>query len=231
MFSHHAGPRVDEPAWPPIARVIALGLFGLSLVLLFVGDFIQLDDTSGFGSNEWLMPFALLALLAAGGSLVVALSDVSARRLLGAALLLLDVFLAWQVITNDGFRFIWSQNEGELFQLQVGLALAGFALITKSVHRTTAPAGQAPSGLDLTGWARFVGYLTATVTLVFVAFFMGVAHFEYTECSGPDFGGECDVSVLGGLAWSAGAILLAVITIPIIEVLLRSRRRRRSRTG
>lgn len=153
-----------------------LGLFVLSLVLLFAGNFIQFDDTSGFGSDEWLMPFAL--------------------------------------------------------------ALAGLALMTKSVYRTSAPAAsvtaterveQVTSGLDVTGWARFVGYLTATVMLVFVAFFLGVAHFEYTECSGPDFGGECDLAVLGGFAWSAGAILLAVITIPIVEIILS--RRRRPRTG
>lgn len=213
VISHHAEPRVNKPAWPPHVRVIALGLFGLSLVLLLVGNFIQFDDTSGFGSNEWLIPFAFLAALAAAGSLVVALSDLSARRLLGAALLLLDVLLAWQVITNDGFRFIWSQGDGELFQLQVGLALAGLALMARS------------------GWARFVGYLTATAILAFVAFFMGLAHFEHTECSGPDFDGECDVALLAGLGWSVGAIILALITVAIIEVILHSRRRRRSRTG
>jgi hypothetical protein len=50
----------------------AIGLFVLSLAFLFIGNFIQFDDTSGFGSNEWLVPFGFLAFLAATASLVVA---------------------------------------------------------------------------------------------------------------------------------------------------------------
>ena len=238
MIAHDAGTQVDQSARSRKARVRALGFFGLSLLLLFVGNFIQFDDTSGFGSNDWLMPFDFLALVAAGFSLAAAMPDVSARRLLGGSLLLLDVLVAWQVMTNDGFRFIWSDDEGELFMLQVALAIAGLALMTKSIYRPAEPAGtsastdpgrEVRSGLELTGWARFVGYLTATVILVFVAFFRGVAHFEYTECSGPDFDGECDLAILGGFAWAAGAIVLAAIMVPVVEIALYVRRRHRSR--
>lgn len=135
--------------------------------------------------------------------------------------------------TNNGFRFIWSRDEGELFQLQVALGLTGLALMTKAVYRTSAspeshPSTDAgvgvPGGLAMTGWARFVAYLSATVALVFVAFFMGVAHFEYTECRGPG-DGECDLAALGGFVWSAGALLLAVVTITVAEVALHSERR------
>jgi hypothetical protein len=219
-------------------RVQSIALVLLSLALLREGRFIQLDDTSGFGSEEWNMPLGLLALLLAGVSVAVALPDVGARRLLGLVLLVLDGAIVVQAWSNPGFRFIWSGDEGELFQLEVALFIGGLALLTRSVYRPAihhertaagAEAAAASRDLELTGWARFIGYLTATVILVFLAFFAGVAHVEATECSGPDFGGECDLAALGGLVWAAGAIVLATVAVPVLEW-SRNARKRRGRT-
>jgi hypothetical protein len=210
----------------------------LSLALLWKGSFIQFDDTSGFGSNDWVMPLAPVSLLLAATSVLVALRDVPARRLLGAALLVLDGLIVVQAVTNPGFRFIWSGEEGELFQFEVALGIGGLALLTRRVYRPAETPGPAQPRLtqesesramELTGWARFVAYLAATAVLVFVAFFLGVVQFEATECSGPDFGGECDLAVLGGLAWAAAAIVLATVAIICIEARLYTRGRGRTR--
>lgn len=196
-----------------------LVLLLLSLALLWVGNFIQFDDTSGFGSDDWLMPYAGLALLAAVASILLSLSDLRARRSLGVALLVLDGLIVIQAWTNPGFRFIWSGDEGETFMFEVALLLCGLALMTRSVYRPAvhpAPVMSAPEeaqvagDLEMTGWARFVAYLAAGTVLTFFAFFVGVAQFEATEC-GDSSGGECDLSILGGFIWAAGAVVLSVI--------------------
>ncbi len=93
---------------PAITLFTALGLFAGSLALLYVGQFILLDDTSGFGSDEAVMPWGFLAGLAATLSVIVATAERMARRLLGGAMLVLDAVLIWQATSNDGFRFIWA---------------------------------------------------------------------------------------------------------------------------
>ena len=227
------------PSRPADRKLLASALFALSLVFLFIGNFIQFNDTSGFGYNEWRMPFAFLAVLAVAGSVVVGLPDASARRLLGWVMLVLDALVVMQMIVNDGFRFVWEDDEGELFQFVVLLGIAGLALLTRAVYEPSEPTpGPGPTELappkqaalatfEMTPWARFVAYLAATVVLVFVAFSMGATHFENTECSGPDFGGECDLAGLEGMVWAAGVILLAVIAIPTFEVVRHLRRSRR----
>jgi hypothetical protein len=201
------------------ADVTAVGLLTLSLALLYAGRFVQFDDTSGGGSDEWVMPLGLLAGLVAAMSVRVALADAAARRLLGAAMVVVDASLIWQAATNDGFRFIWASDEGELFIFQVLLALTGLILTATAVRRPV-------SGrmTDVAG-GRVVAYLGAAVLISITAFFVGTAHFDRTNCSGPDFDGECDLAPLEGLMWAAAAIVLVIVTAVVLEV-VRLRRRR-----
>ena len=122
-----------------------LGLFALALALLYVGNFIQFDDTSGFGSDTWVLPVGVLGVLAAIASVIVAQSDLMARRLLGWAMLVLDILVIWQATTDDGFRFIWGGDEGELFYLQVGLGMTALLLLatTRGQALTDSTAGAA----------------------------------------------------------------------------------------
>ena len=203
----------------------ALGLFAGSLALLSFGHFIQFDDTSGFGSGEWVMPFGVFAGVAATASVLVASTDRTARRLLGGAVLALDVFTFWQARTNDGFRFIWEGEEAELFYFQVGLALIALVLLTPVFLTTTTSRSSSRPTVTISGWTRFLIYLAVSLVVVFAAFFLGTGHFETTQCSGPDFGGECDVAPLEGLLWAAAAIVLMLVAVIALEV-VRIRRRR-----
>lgn len=203
----------------------ALGLFVTSLVLLYLGGFIQFDDTSGFGSTEWVMSVGLVAGLAALCSVAVAISRGTARRALGAMMAVLTFLIIVQVTTNDGFRFIWAGDEGELVYLQVLLALASLILLTPRFFKPRETTGRAASSRALSPWARAVVYLCALVLVVFVAFLQGVAHFESTECSGPDFGGECDLAGIEGLLWAAVAFILVVAVVATTEVVLTRKRR------
>jgi hypothetical protein len=83
--------------------------------------------------------------------------------MLGFAILGLDALVILQVITNDGFRFIWADDEGELFQFEVALGILGLALMTRSVLQPTEPteptelAESEPiefATLQMTAWAR-----------------------------------------------------------------------------
>jgi hypothetical protein len=158
------------------------------------------------------MPLGSLAALATAASVVVAVTDGTARRALGAAFLVLDACLIVAAITDDGFRFIWDGGEGELFRLEVALALCGLILITPRLRtpshgqRSGAAVNQRRS---LTGPARAVGYLCGVVLLTLVAFEAGTEHFYATNCSGPGFDGECDVASLEGLVWAIGAIVVS----------------------
>jgi hypothetical protein len=236
-----------------------LMLLLLSLALLLAGNFIQFDDTSGFGGDDILMPYGDLALQAVTAAVILSLRAHRARRPLGIALLVLDCLIVVEAWTNPGFRFIWSGDEGELFMFEVALLLTGLALLTRSVYRPVVhpapavaptpqarapgrqsssadapeagtPGGQAPAvevcemhgDVEMTGWARFVAYLSATAVLTFFAFFIGVVQFETTQCG--DSSGECTVSILGGFIWAAGAIVLSVLAIISTEASLELRK-------
>lgn len=199
----------------------ALTLFGAGLVLLAIGGFVQLDDTSGFGAQDWVLPLGLLALFVASASVGVALSQRAARRALGAAWALLDVVLIVLSSTDDGFRFVWGGDEGELVMFIVALGLGAAALLTPTLY-VSRPAGARGTARGVSGWARAVGYLVALVVAVFLAFLAGARHFEVTNCVGA--GGECDVAVLEGLLWAVVALVVGLVAIAVNEWRLRTAR-------
>jgi hypothetical protein len=207
------------------AVLSSLALLLSAVAALFIGRFVQLDDTSGFGSDRWIVPLGVLAVLLTTGSLGVGIRDRAARRALGAALAVLDAFVIVLAAADDGFRFIWGRDEGELSVLQLALGLAALFLLTPRFLSPRAT-DEARPARELTGWARFAVYSTALVVAGFAAFHAGAAHFEATECSGPGFDGECDVAALEGLAWAGAVFILVVVAATAVEV-TRARRRRR----
>lgn len=200
-------------------------LFVASLAALYVGGFIQFDDTSGFGGNEWNMPLAFVAGLLAFASVAVAVSDRTARRALGAALVTLDVLLVGASVTDGEFRFIWGGDEGELFYLEVVLGLAALILLTPTFTSAKGRTDR-PSDRSLSPWSRVTIFATVLVIAMFVTFNAGISHFHSTQCSGRGFDGECDLAVLEGLAWAGATFFLLVTAFSVSEV----QRARRLRT-
>lgn len=201
---------------PAIVSLVALGLLLASLATLYVGRFIQFDDVSGFGHHEWVMTLGLLAGLIAISSVAVACQESTARRVFGAALLLLAVGMFVVAQTDDGFRFIWTTYEGELTLFTIGVGMVALLLLTPSFSAT--PAG-------LSGYLRGVSYLAATMLFAFVAFWAGVSYYDRTECAG-DFDGECDLGILEGFVWAAVALVVALSVIVTWEIVRRRRRPR-----
>jgi hypothetical protein len=237
-----------------VAPGAALGLFGLGLGLLCVGGFVQLDDTSGFGSEAWIMPLGVLALLAGLASVVVAAQDSGARRWLGAVFAVLVALLAWQSSTNAGFRFIWAGSEGELIQFQVGVGLLALVLLATGFQPKRSEASGRAEGAgggsgeaDRAGGAdgsagkggsggagrwmvRGAVYLCCAALITYVAALAGIAHFEATECTDP--GGECDLAGLAGLVWGVVALPASLAVALVIELVLwRCRKQRESEYG
>ena len=186
----------------------ALLLFDAALVVLFVGRFIQFNDTSGFGGDGAILALGALALALAASAVVVAVSESLARRGLGLSIAVLDVLLVVGAVADEGFRFIWGDDEGELFLLQVVLGLVALVLLVpRFVVTEPSRAGMLPQR-RLSGWARAAGYVVAIVIAAFVAFDAGMRHFESTECSRGD---ECDLGFLTAFVWSAIAIGVVVV--------------------
>jgi len=121
-------------------RTISLLLLVVALGLLFAGGFVQFDDTSGFGSERWILLLGGLACVAALVSVVAAWPDPKARLWLGIALAVLTGLLVWGSISNDGFRFIYHRSEGELALLELAIGLVAFVLIANGVQ--PAPASE-----------------------------------------------------------------------------------------
>ncbi len=216
-------------ARPAIATVTALSLLVAGLAFLHVGQFIQFDDISGFGSDDWVMPLGVLAGFTAAGSVVVASADRTARRLLGSAMMVLDLLVIWQAWTNDGFRFVWAGDEGELLYFQLALGMTALVLMTPRFYTTSTSPGSSRQTVSMSGWVRALAYVGSTLIVVFAAFFLGTAHFESTQCSGPNFDGECDVAAIAGFLWAAAAVVLMAVAVATLEVLRRRRAPARSK--
>lgn len=109
----------------------------LSLGMLYAGRWIQFDDVSGFGHAKSQLPFAVLAAALALGALVVVTPDRRSRRWLGLALAATDLLVLVLAVTDDGFRFIFGGDEGELFLLACGMAVVAVALLVFDTRQST----------------------------------------------------------------------------------------------
>jgi zinc transporter ZupT len=181
----------------------------VGLVLLAAGRFVQFDDTSGFGSDQWIFPLGLLAPVPAIAAVVVAWRHPKARVWLGIALAVLAGFLVWQMTANSGFRFIWSRDEGELAQLTIALGLVAALLVATGVQKR---------------WLiRAAVYLCGCAVLVLIAVVAGTAYYDATDCESQD--SDC-LSLLGGMVWGVVSLPIAAVAIVVIEVVLWRRRNR-----
>ncbi len=202
----------------------SFGLLAASLALLGIGGFVQFDDTSGFGSDQWNLPLGGVALVLAVAGIGVASVSATARLWLGGALGLLDLLVLWQSVTNEGFRFVWDHNEGELFQFLVALGLTALALIATGLQ----PAPQAKSESAKPGagrWlVRIAAYLCGTVIIVFVATWAGIDYYTPTVCD------DC-LDGLKGVYWGAAALVACLVAVVVIEFVLRSQRKQQRKEG
>ncbi|TCC37585.1 hypothetical protein [Kribbella speibonae] len=196
-------------------RTVSLALFAVGLGLLVVGGFVQFNDTSGFGSDRWIYPLGLLAVVPAVAAVVVAWPEPRARLSLGIVLGVLTVAMIWQDIANDGFRFVWNQNEGELQQLELVLFVLAFVLLTTA-------------GARLGGgrWlVRAAAYLVGTVVVTLVVTVIGMVYYGETACA--DDAEEC-LAPLAGIFWGAAAVVACLVAVLVIELILWTRRRRKA---
>lgn len=218
----------DAPRGSTVA--LTIGLLTASLAALGIGGFILFDDRSGFGADDAATSLATAALVLVVAAVVVSLRAPVARRTLGAAFAVIDASIIALAASDDGFRFIWTTYEGELLQFEIVLGLVALVLLTPAFLRpdSTAPGGSPArlEGARLTAWARGSLYLCALAAGMFVAFLLGAAHFEATQCNEPG-GGECDIALLEGMLWAAGALLLGVAVIAVTEIRLMLRQRAR----
>lgn len=211
----------EERPVPVPAPVGALGLLALAVFLLCMGGFVRFDDYTGFGSNEWIRPLGFLAAAVVVGAVLVACTSVEARRWLGGALVVLDLLLIWQSVTDDAFRFVWHHDEGELFLLQVLLGLAALVLIATGVQPLERSAGTGGRWL-----VRVAVYVCGTVIVAFGAGSAGVWQYTTQVCVEED----CDLGVNAGMTWALVALIVWGVVIVVIEDKLKTRREQR-RTG
>jgi hypothetical protein len=196
--------------------VVSVVLLAAGLGLLALGGFVQFDDESGAGSEQWNLPLGAIGVVAAIVAVLVAVKDAKARLWLGIALGVLFTVVLWQDLANHGFRFIWHRDEGELGLLLVVLVLLAAVLVATGLQ----PSGQQPGDKWL---VRIAGYLCGSAVLVFIAFLAGTAYYRATDCENAE--GDC-LAPLGGMVWGLLALPVAALAIAVIEVILHRRRQR-----
>lgn len=207
----------------------SLVLLVVAIGLLAGGRFVQFDDTSGFGSNQWNVPIGILAVIPAVAALVVASRHVRARVWLGIGLLVLSALLVLLSRVDRGFRFIWKADEGELQVLETVLVLTAAVLIATGLQPSSrAGASTVESGQGAGRWlVRGSYYLWGTAAVMGAAFLAGVVYYNETYCGA---GGDTDcLALLGGMLWSVVSVPVSGVVIAIIELVL-WRRRHRHRT-
>jgi len=193
--------------------LVGSALLVAGLVLLAAGGFVQFDDVSGFGSEQWNLPWGYLAAVLGIAALVVAWPLPKARIWLGAELAALSVLLIVVGIAKTGFRFVWARDEFELAAFEFVLLVLAVILI-----------GTALSVRLRAGWPlRIVAYVCGTTLLGYLAVRVGTAYYDKTMCS-PEDSGDC-FALLGGMFWGAGAVVVCLVAIVVIEVVLWRRRR------
>ena len=204
--------------------VAALLLLDLSILTLVLGHFVQLHDTSGFGSDEWSLPLGALAAALGIASLVVATPDRRARRALGIALLAGVAVLVLLQLTVDGFRFVWGSGEFELGALEVLLVCVGLVLVATGAPRPSAAVLPAVAEQPSVPWTvRALLYLAATVALVFVAGMVGATYGD-GQCTGD--GDDCLAAPVWSLVFALGGVVAMVVLVATCELTLRAGRRR-----
>lgn len=204
--------------------VTSLLLLDLSVLVLVLGHFVQLDDASGFGSDLWNPPLGALAAGLGVAAVAVAVGDRRARRALGLALVGGVAVLVLLQLTVAGFRFVWAGGDFELVALEVALGCLGLVLLATGSHRPivqTAPGVTEEAPLS---WAvRALLYLALAVALVFVAGLVGASYGD-ARCSAA--GDDCPEAVIGSLLFAFGALVAVVILVASCEITLHARRRR-----
>ncbi|MFD3402250.1 hypothetical protein ACFWUU_16320 [Kribbella sp. NPDC058693] len=208
-------------------RSISLLLLTVALGLLVAGGFVQFDDTSGFGAEQWILPLGGLAFVPALASVVTAWPDPKARLWLGIVLAALTGLLIWESISDDGFRFIWSRSEGELALLEFATGLVAFVLIANGVQPAAADATAMEPGVTQQPgpgrWlVRTAAYLCGTIFVVLVVIKAGADYYARTEC--PEEG-DC-LAPIAGFVWGAVAVPVCGLAVLVIEIVLWRRRRR-----
>ncbi|MEV8371285.1 hypothetical protein AB0P21_01010 [Kribbella sp. NPDC056861] len=200
----------------------ALALLVVGLALLGAGGFVQFDDATGFGSDQWNLALGGLAAVVTVAAIGVAWANATARLWLGVVLGVLDVLLIWQTVANDGFRFVWHSDDAGLFLFEVVLGLIALVLIATGLQ----PSGRLVGGPKVGAgrWlVRVAAYLCGTAVLTYFAFFAGIDHYDSQhDCLNYD----CDLGGLEGMVWSMVAIGLCALIAVTVEVTLWIRRRR-----
>ena len=203
-------------------------LLVVALGLLFAGGFVQFDDTSGFGDEQWILPLGGLAFVPALASAVAAWPDPKARLWLGIALAVLTALLVWGSISNDGFRFIWNRSEGELALFEFATGVVAFVLIANGVQPAPASETAAEPSAAQPGAGRWLvrtaAYLCGTIVVVLVAIAAGADYYTRTEC--PEEG-DC-LAPIAGFVWGVLAVPACGLVVLVIEIVLSRRRRRRT---
>jgi hypothetical protein len=215
---------------PPAEKRVerwASGLLLGALAAMWMGRFITLDDRSGTGSEDDILPFAYLAGLLAIAGVIVALPEPRTRRRVGRFLLALTVVLFTSSHVFPGFRFGWGGDEGELFLFEVLLVLVGLTMARPPLRPPLPGETRRRSSF----WRRLPVYLAVTLALMVVAFVAGLTYYDNTECGTTDYGGECDLGGLWGLILSAATLLVSVTTVVVIELVLLARRVRHGRAS
>ncbi len=220
---------VDREGSNRSATVIALGLLLLSLGLLGLGRFIEFDNVSGCCGDEQVLPLGLLAAFSAVGSVAVAVRDRVARRALGTSLLVLALVLLAVKIADDGFRFIWGNDEGELVEFVIALAFVGLFLVTPRFVVREVSSDPSTHRLRMSPAARTLAYLCASVLVGLLAFAVGSARYRSTQCTRQvSDSGECDLAGMEGLVWAVVAVGIFVVLVGVAELTRQWLRRRRA---
>lgn len=154
-----------------------MAALALSLGALYAGHWIQFDDVSGFGHAKSQLPFAVLATALALGALVVVIPDRQSRRWLGLALAATDVLVVVLAVTDDGFRFIFGGDEGELFLLGCGMAVVAVALLVFDTRQPTNADPREAAVADNGDRARRDGVMPWVLGLGLLACWLLVAWF------------------------------------------------------
>lgn len=192
-------------------RAVAVGLWGIALVVLVISGALGTDDPATHDHSSAAVAGVLGVL-----SILVALRDPSARRALGIAFVVLVLATAVGSFV-PGFRFVWAARTPELLGLWVALAAVALGLLTPSFmagqveyaqHGSSerAPETTVPADARMRAEARTLLWLVTGLT---------------TSVVGYNVGEQVDRPVLG--------CTIAIVSTVALWLLVVATRHRRSR--